>query len=645
VRATLYVDESGTFGDMAGDPHSDLRVIAGLLLPSDGRKVHEMLGRVADAAGQSLPLHASEMSPTQRSTALKTLESLLPPEARVLAILDRGSGGQEHYGEVLATFVRSGFAQLQRALGPSTIGWISAQRKRTFSRPELARHIQATCAALSLGGPVLAPGRVDVIVAERSHGLQLADLVANQLRNGLRRGELRTVVPSDRLHVVSSAGSASIEALYAAVETPLPSLLDAADAALRLSRHRSEQEPWASASREEEAVGRQLLSLIVRATAGRGTSAGVATRLLHETRWRLAAKVGDYEAAALAFELWAADASAAGLAYDPDLLFSLYAAQAEVANHRGEVRLDWIEAAWRQLEATRNLETLARRFHLSNLEMVCLQNQLLVDPNAADALSEAGERASASLASYETVVDAIAGRGTGGEARRADPVLAAAGRQPAGRIDHVHGALLGTLGRTMGFVGRPQEAVALLLDARERFGTELDLERNGLSLAHAALQVLIDGGDTESAWELVVAVLERHLPDRRPDAFREVGAHRFRLRLLLKATEVGWPRDIEGFDRGAWLQTLHPDGALYAAALAAEGHPIELVGRHAALWLGKVKAPGKVTDAWWTIATRPWASGDLPAVRALKEHSARLRDGVSPVGPRGAATNPVFEYR
>lgn len=643
MRATLFVDESGTFGDHAHDPERELRVVAGLWLP-DGTE-HELYRVAIAASGSDRPLHAGKMEPRVRDRVLGAVQAALPTTARVFAMLDGGAGGYTRYGEVLGALVRHVFGQVHLLGERGSIRWVSAKRKQTFSGPELARCIADSCAGLSEGGGTITCDGLDLEVAEACRGLQLADLVVNLVWREARQQRLPSIVPADRLHVGWTIASEPLELLYGQLRATVPSLIDSAEAVVCLARERPEGEARWAAARGSESVGRHLLTQIVAAVGRGGSHTKVAHRLHHETRWRLDAKAGDYEAVALAYEAWLGGTSDTGFADDADLMFEVCLAQAELANHRGEVNPAWFDSAWAQLSRTRSVQTLSRRFHLSNLEMVCQQNQLLVDNDAAMRLRQAGERARRSLDAYGQVADLLAGgldEPTPLE-RRPDPVLVAGGRRPAPlfRPDHVRGALLGTLGRTLGFLGEPEDSISALLDAREAFDTDFDLALNASSLAHAALQARLDGVCGGRAEAVLRAVLEHHLPERRPE-HHDLAGGRFRLRLLLKVAEV-WPDGLDDFPASAWEDEL--SGRLLDEAHRSEGHPIELVARHAALWLRHFGSPSRVVAAWWEVATRPWATGDLPAIVALKKHSARLRDGVAPSGPRGSATNPVFEYR
>jgi hypothetical protein len=327
---------------------------------------------------------------------------------------------------------------------------------------------------------------------------------------------------------------------------------------------------------------------------------------------------------------------------------SAFWTRARIANHRGDVRGALAALRRVRLECAREDSTrmslLAAEAAIT--EAVSVQNRWPFDPASepdGGAMAEAARSLEALIARLRDDREAselsaaatplhLGDKGSEPVRLRRDPTLAAA---------------LGTLGRTYAFLGRHDDAVQALLEARGRFVSPAD---RALS-AHFLAQVELDRGSDRDGDRLecvLRCLVPPHTRDPAAGLARLRGGDlgfRFTVNLWLKAMAVGM--FVAGVDRGAWCEALAeraPDG-WGATVAAARSHPSELLCRYAGELLAAVG--DTATAAWWFDVGVAIAREGGSTMQRLALFTERLARGEGAVfeDPRGSLHNPCFEHR
>lgn len=261
----------------------------------------------------------------------------------------------------------------------------------------------------------------------------------------------------------------------------------------------------------------------------------------------------------------------------------------------------------------------------ATLMAVAAQNRWPFDPASLEEMNSMSEAASI----LDKVVRDLRKIGSGEQQERRDPTLAAA---------------LGTLGRTIAFIGKHREARRFLYEARKQFSSTRDLVVNGIYLAHVELDSnVVVPSRFEKALILVVQPEERS-----PEYFATrlaAGdlASRFALNVLLKA--IASRLEVWNVDTSAWIASLTAEGSgtLYDLLCRMRSHPTELVARHAAEVLKSSDLP-QAAARWFELGISVGREGGQTLER-LAQFTEHLALGRAPSGPRGAILNPCYEYR
>ncbi len=348
------------------------------------------------------------------------------------------------------------------------------------------------------------------------------------------------------------------------------------------------------------------------------------------------ARAGDYEACELVLRaLWDPHDSddgvaSAAFADDPWALVSTYLTRTRVANHRGDTERA-VEALRRVREASakeRSLRMFLAAVQASTIAAVTEQNRWPFDPSLDPGAPAAMEAITHWLAGV--VRDAWPGALADAHVPSTDPTL---------------GAALGTLGRTYGFLGRSDEALALLVRARECFVAPLDLAMNAAFQAHVALD-MPETGDAALS-QALDALVERG--ERDPDSCarrleRESG-FRFTAGLLFKCLALG--RRRVGLSHEPWVAALERSdaGSLLSWCASQRSHPTELLARHAGEFLLRT-GHHEAAAPWFALGVALGRAGGptLQRFADFTEHLAQGR-GADRSAPLGSVRNPTTEYR
>ena len=358
------------------------------------------------------------------------------------------------------------------------------------------------------------------------------------------------------------------------------------------------------------------------------------TGLVNDLETATELRTGDYRAEAAVLDRLArgdVDLLEQSLRGDPWTLARAYQQALAIANHIGAV--DEGAAALRRAREYGRRETSLRGhallLQIETLAAVHLQNRW---PFSADdaAAAQAMEDAAAHLG---PVVD---------EARRLRERLLVLSNAPTG--DAVLAEALGTLGRTLAFVGHHDGARERLLEARTHLTSERDLAVNACHLCQVELDTIAPS--PERFGECLTWFLDD--AGRHPEAvsrrlFGGDRGHRFTLNVLLKALVQGVA--VVGAVPEQWqlaLQRDDPDSIL-AALRASPSHPTELVARRAA----ELLSAGPARERWFDLAAACALSDNRPTLLAIAAFTCHLRAGGRPdtSALRGSLLNPCFEYR
>ncbi len=526
-----------------------------------------------------------------------------------------------------------------------------------------------------------AAGDIDVESAARwsSHaGLAAADLICNEVLRALGRldltklalGDVETRLGEDfagRTLILERGSLATLLQIQRSLRETSPDLWGAARsvAALRagataggvLERGtaRTAELLWTAALRQLGSVPSGVLLRLARALAARCEA-------------DLAAKTGAYEGCWLALDAgWVGAsplaAAVRGATTDRELAARLWKLSVECANHRGDHKgaTSAFEAFERVLDAGRSLRLLAEALEAQNHHLVTLQNQLPASPlEMPDILERLEQRTKKLRALADETADLVA-MSDAAAPTRSMAVVPARTEEGIARSLHLDGFLwaspdrergraIGTIGRSYAFLGRLDEALSNVLEARRYFAdSPLDLAFNATVLARALAEKGRLGGEVPAeavrgALELVGVSLADS-PREWAKSVRTAPWRRFGLDALLRVA-LWLPQTLDRDRLEKLLRSLAKDAELLGALFDGElrSHPSELLGRHAGELL-LTRDPDRAR-AW--LAQSVALSGEATdgTIRAFGRFTERLRDGQGPTDdPPGSVLNPTFEYR
>jgi hypothetical protein len=340
------------------------------------------------------------------------------------------------------------------------------------------------------------------------------------------------------------------------------------------------------------------------------------------------------------------------LAGDPWGLAQAHVVRGRIANHRGDYGCA-ARAFERARAAGRSENSLRMRLLLAEaatLQAVAAQNRWPFDPQADDEASAMAEAAESLRALVERLMAAEAGAADTDPASPPDDRLdlGALGAEPIHQAaDPLLGAALGTLGRTLAFLGHHDEAVQRLLEARSCFAGRLDRVVNATYLAHVELD-RPEGPDRSRLNLILDCVIPRSGRSAAACIARlQTGdaAFRFSANVILKALAAGY--EIEDCPAEEWVDALRATGSrsLLGLLRSIGSHPTELVARHAAELLLRFGARDAATR-WFDLGIGTAMQGGATMQR-LGRFTERLSHGYGPdqTAPRGSVDNPCYEYR
>jgi len=226
--------------------------------------------------------------------------------------------------------------------------------------------------------------------------------------------------------------------------------------------------------------------------------------------------------------------------------------------------------------------------------------------------------------------------------------------EPAWNKDDIElGRCFGTVARSLGFLGRFEEALGSAMKARSRFRrSPFDRRFNGVVIANLQLEAARMGDSSFSVDRLRAASDASHASafvnpaTARQEAERNKG-WRFQidvvLRSMLWAPESPWLGDWTA----RWMEALEARGAsslFEFLATACRSHPTELIARHAGELMQGAGASA-AAQSWFDLGIEVAREGG-PGLQRLAKLTERLRSGQHAAeGPLGSLFNPNFEYR
>lgn len=712
---TLLLDESGQFeGRLLNNGSESLGwVVGGVLLPGNAKQTEGELQKLRqwwEAQDRRWPPHANELPVETVRTALlneaaQVVERLGGMWLFVVApSSDRSAGVPD-----LGLFVRMFGATIDLAgrlvasLGGSTLEARPASRSIPLA-PELAaraeslgvgmdvrqegyvhsmlsaevRHAIEALAREPVGGlppwPRLESVHAEPATKAASHpGLALADVGCNFIRRQLKAhaggtfSELVGPLGGGALTpmVVPFAALERLRELDRALRDRPPQLITAGR---RLASLEGDAQGAGLSGLHAGAVhcGRLLWERAVSALAAAPLATGFARSLAAGADVELAARTGAYEGTWMALsEGWAGEgalATATRSACDRRLAARLWRLTLECANHRGDVvaasrAVAEFEAL---LERGRSQALLAEELEVRNLGVVTVQNRLPCPQEQIAELSAELDRQSSALAAAADRA-ALPGEATAPaavEKMDADELAlwrAAKGREPAWAVpDRERGMAYGTVARSLAFLGRLEEALAMALRAREHFSdSPFDRRINAATIARIQLERARRGALSAAEGKVRDAALAlcgaRAFCDPQRvatfDAATDPGlrfALDIALRALLWAPPAGTsPAEVAQRLGSAELRAKFSRGEL-------RSHPTELIARHAAELLRRHNGPTAAIAGWFALSMelceQPAAGHTQRQFRAFT-HRLAAEPGFVSDGAPGSALNPTFEYR
>jgi len=402
--------------------------------------------------------------------------------------------------------------------------------------------------------------------------------------------------------------------------------------------------------------GLVLGRLVERASApdARSATAAMLRATIGEIAGIVDARQGDYEAcdevlARFVDPRGGGEASLAELALDGDpwALASAWLVRARVANHRGDAGTA-TRACQKAVRAARREASVRARvlaLEATNLTVVAAQNlwPYVTGTPSFQALHDAAVELEREVGRYQALVTAL-GEAPAPASREPRLTIGAIAEPAADQCDPILGAAYGTLGRSMAFLGRHDDAVSMLLFARAHLLSPLDRSLNTCFLLHVELdRPRPDPAIVGQLFDRVVAVDERA-----PSAFaRRLAAgdlgSRFTVDLLLKAMVAGIA--VPGATPREWADALSDEQGLLASLARVRTHPTELIARHAGELLHAADRRER-SAAWLTLGIEVGREGGGALQRIARFTELLAGTAAAPAGaPRGSIFNPCYEYR
>lgn len=698
MRFTFAFDESGNFDAVADTP----LVIGGVMMPGDAAALDARLRPRLEAKCKSLgiawPPHPNKLASGERAELLgEAILLVAEVSGRWLFVVGRAPPEDEspfarylHFVRALATMS----PRFARVLGGTEIQLENAQRtlmidrqglrdleSAGLSKEALIQHegirarglVQADLRSILDAADVLPVQSLGVVASESgtAHAaLALADVGCNAIQRG-QSGGYEALVQPWTSRSVSAPWIVRVEDVTAVNridEALLSGHLVDANELLESLRRDALAKPDAPRIASYKAAD-DLLRLRLDVLAKTPQSFRMLSALLAaDASGRLEMTSGTYEGTwrALAQGFFS-NKNPLAVAMrenvnDRQRRARLYRLVAECAHLRGDdVNTERAAARFEsELSHGVSLSLLSETAVVRNLRVMAIQNALPASDETIDAvtmeLTQATELLRDTVAQAATLASTTSSLAESGASALPEEeaelwTLLGQPAPAAVMYDRVLGRCLGTVARSLAFLGRHDDAVRAALGARSYVqGDAFELRNNATSLGRILLDACRSGGAAErksaiekalrlaGASDLVIREqVLLHLPD--------APALRFSVDLLLRAIIFcplavditlmrSWTADIEK-GRSAELYEVLTGSAL-------RSHPSELIARHA----GEICTNDASKHAWLELSREiSSAAAENSTPRRLEPFTRALLEGAPATGTRGSTSNPTFEHR
>ncbi len=697
MRFTLSFDESGNFDAIADTP----LVVGGVLSQGDGSALDSRwkspLESKCKALGVGWPPHPNKLASEKRAELLGlAVDTAAEATGRWIFVVGRAPQKNEIPFANYLRFVRalvSASLRFARVLGATELDLAHAQRSlmidrqglRDFESAGLSKEALIEHEGVRARGLVLADLRatfdattvavssVVVVAADNpdAHaGLALADVACNALVRTMNSGYESLVQPwASREHTAPwIIRIEDIEAMNRIDDALAFGHLVLPNEIIEHLRRDAMAKPDAARIASYKAAD-DLLRLRLDAFAKTpGSFNKLSALLAADARGRLEMKTGAYEGTwrALA-QGWFSNKNplAQGMrekVTDRQRRARLYRLVAECANRRGDV-VNAEKAAVRfesELSHGVSLSLLAETLMVRNLRVLATQNALPASDDTIDAVTERLTQATDLLRDTVDQAKALVSLASS-LAKNATSDLPTDEKElwtllaepvPTAVIqDRELGRCLGTIARSLAFLGRYDDAVRAALAARSHFqGDAFDLRINANVLGRILLDACRGGGAAErqNVIEKVLrlaGVSDLAMPQQVMLHLVEAPAIRFSVDLLLRAI-VFCPLAVDITLMRAWMADVERGASSQLYRVLSDeklrSHPTEMLARHA----GETCTDDASKRAWLELSlelSRHAADGST--LRRLEPFTTALLEGRLATGKPGAASNPTFEHR